>query len=178
MLLSLLGFLSTGCTPQNQKQAPPLSPIEFAGASNDASLPSLPTQKWQINFENTANQQDISSAKSPDSSNIIYMGTKSPAEELPQSKQSCKCFQNLKIASPNAFTNESMSIIEYFTVRIWKNPVLNAAKLQHGPTRIPVHEVIPADDFLKASLLATNGLKGSTNDINSEWLPGQAAKTL
>ena len=71
-----------------------------------------------------------------------------------------------------------MSVIEYFTVRIWKNPVLNAAELQHGPTRIPVHEVIPADDFLKASLLTTNGPKGSTNDINSEWLPGQAAKTL
>ena len=41
-----------------------------------------------------------------------------------------------------------------------------------------MHEVIPADDFLKASLLATNGPKGSANDINSEWLPGQAAKTL
>ena len=177
-LLSLLGFLSTGCTPQNQKQAPPPSPIEFAGASDDASLPSLPTWKWQINFKNTANQRDIGSTKSPESSNVIYMGTKSPAKELPQSKQSCKCFWNLKIASPNAFTNESTSVIEYFTVRIWKNPVLNAAKLQHGPTRIPVHEVIPADDFLKASLLTTNGPKGSTNDINSEWLPGQAAKTL
>ena len=106
------------------------------------------------------------------------MGTKSPAKELPQSEQSRKCFQNLKITSLNAFANKSMSIIEYFTVRIWKNPVLNAAKLQHGPTRIPVHEVIPANDFLKASLLATNGPKGSANDINSEWLPGQAAKTL
>ena len=178
MLLSLLGFLSTGCTPQDQKQVPPPSPTDFTGASNDASLPSLPTRKWQINFDNTANQRDIGSAKSPKSSNIIYMGTKSPAKELPQSKQSCKCFWNLRIALPNAFDNEGMSVIEYFTVRIWKNPVLNAAELQHGPTRIPVHEVIPADDFLKASLLATNGPKGSANDINSEWLPGQAAKTL
>ena len=155
-----------------------MSPIDFTGASDDASLPSLPTWKWQINFEDTANQWDIGSSKSPDSSNIIYMGTKSPAKEPPQSRQSCKCFWNLKIASPNAFANESMSVVECFTVRIWKNPVLHAAELQHGPTRIPVHEVAPADDFLKASLLATNGPKGSANDINSEWLPGQAAKTL
>ena len=82
-LLSLLGFLSTGCTPQDQKQAPPPSPIDFAGASNDASLPSLPTWNQQINFKNTTNQRDIGSAKSPDSSNIIYMGTKSPAKEPP-----------------------------------------------------------------------------------------------
>ena len=178
MLLSLLGFLSTGCTPQDQKQVPPPSPTDFTGARDDASSPSLPTRKWQINFDNTANQRDIDSTKSPESSNVIYMGTKSPAKELPQSKQSRKCFRNLRIASPNAFDNEGTSVIEYFTVGIWKNPVLNAAELQHGPTRIPVHEVIPADDFLKASLLATNGPKGSANDINSEWLPGQAAKTL
>ena len=106
------------------------------------------------------------------------MGTKSPPDESPQSKQLHKCFWNLRIASPNAFANESMSAIECFTVGIWKNPVLHAAQLQYGPNKIPVHEVTLADDFLKASLLATNGPKGSANDINSEWLPGQAAKTL
>ena len=71
-----------------------------------------------------------------------------------------------------------MSAAECFTVGIWKNPVLQAAQLQYGPNKIPVHEVTPANDFLKTSLLATYGLKGSANDINSEWLPGQAAKTL
>ena len=106
------------------------------------------------------------------------MGTKSPAKELPQSKQSRKCFWNLRITSPNAFDKEGTSVIKYFTVGIWKNPVFNAAELQHGPTKIPVHKVIPADNFLKASLLTTNSPKGSANDINSEWLPGQAAKTL
>ena len=178
MLLSLLGFLSTGCTPQTQKQAPPLSPTDFTGAGDDASLTSLPTWKWQINFEDTANQRDIDSSKSPDGSKVIYMGTKSPPNESSQSEKLHKCFQNLRVASPNAFANESTSAVECFTVRIWKNPVLHAAQLQYGPNKIPVHEVTPADDFLKTSLLAANGPKGSANDINSEWLPGQAAKTL
>ena len=75
MLLSLLGFLSTGGTPQPQKEAPPLSPTDFTGAGDDASLTSLPTWKWQINFEDTANQRDIDSSKSPDGSKVIYMGT-------------------------------------------------------------------------------------------------------
>ena len=98
VLLSLLGFLSTGCTPQTQKQAPPPSPIDFAGASDDASLPSLPTHKQQINFEDTTDQQDIGSSKSPNSSNCNLHGHKD--SKVP--------FWNLKIASPNAFANESM----------------------------------------------------------------------
>ena len=178
MLLSLLGFLSTGCTLQTQKQALPPSPTNFTGAGDDASLTSLPTWKWQINFEDTTNQRDIDSSKSPDGSKVLYMGTKSPPDESSQSKKSHKCFQNLRIASPNAFANKSMSTVKCFTVRIWRNPVLHAAQLQYRPNKIPVHEVAPTDDFLKASLLATNGPKGSASDINSEWLPGQAAKTL
>ena len=139
---------------------------------------SLPTWKQQINFEDTTNQMDINSSKSPNGSKVIYMGTKSPPDESSQSKKLHKCFWNLRIALPNAFANESTSTVKCFTVRIWRNPVLHAAQLQYRPNKIPVHEVTPADDFLKTSLLATNGPKGSANDINSEWLPGQAAKTL
>ena len=106
------------------------------------------------------------------------MGSKSPPDKSSQSEKSCKCFWNLKVASPDAFATEGMSTGECFTVRIWMNPVLQAAKLQYGPNKIPVHKVAPANEYLKKSLLSAYGLKGSANDINSEWLPGQAAKTL
>ena len=65
-----------------------------------------------------------------------------------------------------------MSAAKCFTVGIWKNSVLQVVELQYGPNKIPVHKVALANDFLKTSLLAANGLKGSANDINSEWLPG------
>ena len=71
-----------------------------AGASDDASLPSLPTWKQQINFENTANQQDISSTKSPDSSNVIYMGQSLQPKIFPNPSNCTNAFGTSKSHHP------------------------------------------------------------------------------
>jgi hypothetical protein len=60
------------------------------------------------------------------------MGTNNKSS---QSEKLHKCFWNLRVASPNAFANESMSAAECFTVGIWKNPVLQAAQLNTDQTK-------------------------------------------